>query len=152
MARNRDIKLSDVQEAVDFLNRNNSRISIAAVHKILGRGTHQSVKLLLSMVLEPAAERMSRIEYSDSAIQKLLSENANLNAGVPGQLVELMDEIGQLHDRLDTTFDHATRILSLVQTVILENLNAISLLSSEQERIRKDMSELRNILKKRDRS
>lgn len=152
MITKQDIKLSDVEQAVELLHRKKAHVTAASVHKILGRGSYRNVKKLLGLVLDPAAERLSRIEYSDSLIVRLLSENSNLTAGVPGQLVDLLDEVGQLHDRLDETFDHVTRILSLVQTVILENLNAVSETSSEQEKIRKQILELKQALKGREES
>lgn len=143
------VQLADVVKAAEALTRQNMPVNVSAVRRMLGRGSHPAVLKLLKLVVEPENQRVSKIEAQDRLIAKLLSENATVNAGVPGQLVELLDEIRVMQGHLDATFDRAFRILSLVQTVILENISTIDELSGAQETIRRELAELRYILNHR---
>ncbi|MBH1966830.1 MAG: hypothetical protein I8H81_01430 [Pseudomonadales bacterium] len=150
MAGTKGTKLAEVVQAVEALKRNNMPVNVAAVLRILGGRSRQGVKRLLRLVMEPECQRISKIEAEDRLVTRLLSENATMNAGVPGQLVELLDEVNGLQEQVDATFDRAVRVMSLMQTVMLENINTISELSSVQETLKRELAELRYILNNRE--
>lgn len=150
MAGTKGTKLAEVVQAVEALKRNNMPVNVAAVLRILGGRSRQGVKRLLRLVMEPECQRISKIEADDRLVTRLLSENATMNAGVPGQLVELLDEVNGLQEQVDATFDRAVRVMSLMQTVMLENINTISELSSVQETLNRELAELRYILNNRE--
>jgi len=146
MSSDGGITFKDVVIAVDTLMQQNKPVSIAAIRRVIGRGNPERIKKLWGVLGEPAVNRLSSAEASDRSIAKMLSENLEKNAGVQGQLVEVLDTVNELQERMNDTFVRVNRVISLAQTVIMINLNDISEISDLQNKLRKEIADLKYIL------
>ncbi|MFJ2362231.1 DNA-binding protein [Pseudomonas sp. NPDC087697] len=150
MSSDGGITFKDVAIAVDSLIRQNKPVSIAAIRRFIGRGDRQRIKMLWRLLNEPAINRLSAAEASDKLIATILSENLRKNAGVPGQLVEILDAINELQDRMDETFSRASQVLSLAHTIIMVNVHDISELSDLQHKLKKEIADLKYLLENKE--
>lgn len=146
MSSDGGVTLRDVALAVNSLEKNNKTVNITAIRRFLGRGDHQRIKMLWELLKEPAINKLSAAEASDKLIAAVLSENLKKNAGVPGQLMEILHEINELQQRIDDTFIRAGQVLSLAHTVIMVNVYDIGVLSDLQNKLKKEIAELRYLI------
>lgn len=146
MSSDGGITFKDVVIAVDTLMQQNKAVSIAAIRRVIGRGNPEKIKMLWRLLGDPAVNRVSMAETSDRLIAKMLSENLTKNEGVQGHLVEVLDTINELQERMNDTFAQVNRALLLAQTVIMVNLNDIGEISDLQNRLRKEIADLKYIL------
>lgn len=146
MSSDGGITLKDVVNAVNTLTQQNKTVTIASIRRVIGRGNSERIKTLWGLLGEPAVNRLSTAEVSDRLIAKMLSENLTKNAGVQGQLVEVLDTVNELQEKISDTFERVNRVISLAQLVIMVNLNDISEISDLQSKLKKEIADLKYIL------
>lgn len=143
------ITFRDVANAVESLVRQDKPVNIAAIRRILGRGSHEKIKMLWGLINEPEAKRLAAMSALDVEIATILSENSTKNAGVQGQLVEALDTVNELQEQMEDAFLRVARIISLAQTVIMVNLNDIAEVSDLQSKLKQEIAELKYIFEHR---
>jgi hypothetical protein len=143
------ITFKDVTNAVEFLVQQDKPVNIAAIRRVLGRGSHQRIKMLWGLINEPEVKRLTVMSALDAEIAIILSENSTKNAGVQGQLVEALDAVNQLQEQMEDAFTRVARVVSLAQTVIMVNLNDISEVSDLQSKLKQEITELKYMFEHR---
>ncbi|MNG10885.1 hypothetical protein D3C84_943820 [compost metagenome] len=102
--------------------------------------------MLWELLKEPEIKRLSVAETSDKLIATVLSENLEKNAGVPGQLMEVLQEINELQHRMDDAFTRARQVLSSAHTVIMISVYDIGVITDLQDKLKKEIAELRYLI------